>query len=123
MGYQQQIYTILNGIAFKFLISYINKIGQIIFITEAINVNIILSFYLADIFFRNRKFNFFINKIINHFLSTFFILSGCIFSGFRCLIWHQRKHLLSLFLMLIKPFTEFFNLLGNIMYVLPVNGL
>ena len=34
----------------------------------------------------------------------------------------QRKYLLSLFLILIRAFIEFFNLLGNSLYVLPDNG-
>ena len=34
----------------------------------------------------------------------------------------QRKHLLLLFLILIRAFIEFFNLLGNSLYVLPDNG-
>ena len=57
------------------------------------------------------------------FLSPFGILSRCISNGFRCLIWHQRNHLLSLFLILITPFIDFFNLWGNSVYVLLDNWL
>ena len=39
------------------------------------------------------------------------------------MIWHQRKYLLSLFLTLIRPLFEFLNLLGNLMFLLPDNGL
>ena len=35
----------------------------------------------------------------------------------------ERKHLLSLFLILITPVIEILNLQGNSMYVLPDNGL
>ena len=34
----------------------------------------------------------------------------------------QRKHLLLLLLILIRPFTEFLNLRGDSMYVIPDNG-
>ena len=39
------------------------------------------------------------------------------------MILHQGKYLLSLFLTLIRPFFEFLNLLGNLMFLLPDNGL
>ena len=115
--YHQKRHTV-----FKVFIRYMSRIRQTIFITKHINANFILLFNLLKIFFRDRKFNTFIIKIINHVLSAFVILSGCIFSGFKCLIWHQRKHLLSLFLILIRPFTEFLNSWGNLIYVLPDNG-
>ena len=57
-------------------------------------------------------------KIISYFSSTFVILSECVFNGFKCLIWHQKKHLLSLFLILIKTFIDFFNSSGNSIYAL-----
>ena len=47
-------------------------------------------------------------------LSCFVIPSGCIFNGFKCPRWHQRKHFWSLFLMLISPFFWFFNSAGNL---------
>ena len=63
------------------------------------------------------------SRSLTMFLSAFDILSGCISIGFKCLIWHQIKHFIVLVLTLIKPFTEFLNLQGNLMYVLPDNGL
>ena len=74
-------------------------------------------------FFWKRKFNSFTIKIINHVSIFFCYHSGCLFTKFKCLIWHQRKHLLSLFFILIIPFIEFFNPSGKSMYVLPINGL
>ena len=68
--YHQQFHTI-----FKFVIRYIDRISQTIFITKYnIDANIILLLNFTIIFFRNRKFNTFIIKIINHFhlLSLFF---------------------------------------------------
>ena len=62
-------------------------------------------------------------RSLTKFLSAFIILSGCIFGGFKCLLWHQTKHLLSLFLILIKPFIGFLILFGNLMYEPPDNGL
>ena len=49
--------------------------------------------------------------------------SGCCFNGLKCLIWHQRKDSLSLFLMLIKHFFEFLSFSCNSMCELPGNGL
>ena len=73
----------------------------------------LFSFQSCQNLFRDRKFNAFI---------IFVILSGCIFNGFICLIWNQKGHLLSLFLILVKAFFEFLNLLSNWMYVLLDNG-
>ena len=56
------------------------------------------------IFSRSKKLNIRIIKIISHFLSTFVILWGFLFNGFKCLVWHHRKHLLLLFLILISHF-------------------
>ena len=39
------------------------------------------------------------------------------------MIWHQRKYLLSLFSIFIKPFIEFLDLLGNLIYELSDNGM
>ena len=75
------------------------------------------------IFFRYMKFNICIIKIINYFLFCFVILSGCIFNGFKYLIWHQTKHLFSLFLIFINLFLAFFHLSCNLMYDFADNGL
>ena len=103
-----------------FFIWYIDRINQIIFITKHIDTNIFL-FSSSIIFFRYRKFSICIIKIINYFF--FVILSGCIFNGFKYLIWHQAKHLFSLFLIFINLFIAFFHLSCNLMYELADNGL
>ena len=61
-----------NSQILYFFIWYINRISQFIFITKHIDANVFFLFSLALIFFRNRKFNTFIIKIINHFLICFF---------------------------------------------------
>ena len=68
-SYQQKIHT-----AIKFdtdVLMYINRINQIIFITKDINANIVFLFNFSKVFSRNEKFNAFIIKIINQFLSAF----------------------------------------------------
>ena len=89
-----------------------NKKSQIIFKTKHINAN-----------FKDRKVNAFLIKIITHTFISFCFLSECIFNECKCLIRHQRKHLLPQFLILIRPFIEILNPQSNSMYVLPDNEL
>ena len=112
-----------NPYNFQFFFPYMNNIHQIIFITKHIAANIISLFNLIEIFFRERKLNAFIIKIINHIFICFYYSFRIYFNGFKCLIWHQSKHLFSLFLILIKPFVEFLNLQGNSVYTIFDNGL
>lgn len=44
------------------------------------------------------------------------------YCGFKYLIWHNRKHSLSLFFKLKRPFAKFFNSGGNLIDDLPDNG-
>ena len=66
INYKQQIHRV-----FKFLIWKVNWKNHLIFITKHVNVNIVLFFNLAKIFFSNSKSNPIIVKII----SKFFIFS------------------------------------------------
>ena len=105
--YKQQIHRV-----FKFLIWNGTWKSQPIFVTKHFNANVVFSFNPAIIFFLQRKISI-IMKLFSTFLTSFVNLSGCIFTGLIGLTWHHKKHLWSLFLMLIKPFFELLNSVGN----------
>ena len=75
------------------------------FHNKTLNANIISVFSLSKIFFETGNSMPSQSRSLTTLLSAFVIFSGCIFNGFKCLIWHQNKYLLSLFLLLIKPLT------------------
>ena len=97
--YQQQIHMII-----KFSIGYIKRMNQIIFIAKIIDANVTLLFNHTEIFFSDRNLISTQSRSLTIFRFAFVILSGCIFDGFKCLVWHQRKYLFSLILVLIRPF-------------------
>ena len=118
ISYKQQTYHV-----FKFLIWNVDWENQLVFITIHGNANAVFHLNFAKIFFLHRKLNPTIIKITHKFLSFCIILSGCTFTGLRCLTWHHKKHFWSLFLMLISPYFGLFNSAGNFMWELLDNGL
>ena len=62
-----------------------------------------------------------LKPVVSH--GVYFVISYTLAQIDKCLIWHQRKHLLSLSLISIRPFTEFLNLRGSLICVLPDSGI
>ena len=104
---------------------YINWKFLFTFITEYIDVNIILFFKFVTIINFNMKLNMYLyNPMYGPILCLIFLIRlESLSCGLRCLIWHQRKHSLSSFIKLINPLSGLRNSGGSGIYAAPFKRL